>query len=88
MQRVMQNIKGLVMCESTQRLLNRFKIQWFDEKQQSNEQVFGSESEGFFEMKIASNIKQIFVIKENYVQTCINISPMHNSYIAKVKKSA
>jgi uncharacterized Zn finger protein len=81
----MRKIKGYVVCESTQRLLSRFKIFWGDAKTHQS-QDFGSESEGFFELSVPQDLKQIVVMKENYQQILIQIHPSINAYIAKIRK--
>jgi hypothetical protein len=84
----MRKIKGYVKCESSQRLLSRFKISWYDDSQQESKLEFGSESEGFFELVVPDTIKQIFVVKDSYLQSSITLLPNFNSYVAKIRKQA
>lgn len=83
----MRRIKGFVMCETTRRLLSRFKVFWYENHNNMVEHDFGSETEGFFELIISEQIKKIFIQKDNYQSICIHINPQASAYIAKIKKT-
>jgi hypothetical protein len=82
----MRKIKGYVMCDSTKRLLSRFKIFWTDAAKSEILKDFGSETEGFFELLIPQDLTQIVVQKDNYQKVEIQLNPAINSYIAKIRK--
>jgi hypothetical protein len=83
----MRKIKGYVKCASTERVLSRFRILWYENNQSIGNYEFGSESDGFFEIIVPEYIKQIFIQKDNYSDGCITLMPNFNGYVAKITKT-
>ena len=82
----MRKVIGYVMCRTTNRLLHNPILYWFSHDGLIQEKIFGTESEGKFEIDVPEYVEKVYVANRGYSVREIKINNVNNQVLVYLNK--
>ena len=82
-----RKIKGYVFCKRTNRVLHNPIVYWFGEDGSIEEKIFGTKSEGRFEIDLPPFVKKLYVGNRGYSVREILLKPNMDNIIVHLNKN-
>ncbi|NJO01650.1 MAG: hypothetical protein HC880_08120 [Bacteroidia bacterium] len=83
----MRTITGYVFCKKTNRMLLNPILYWFDQQGSIQEKIFGTESEGKFDIDIPPYVEKLYVANKGYSIREIVLRPTMDQIIVHLSKN-
>ncbi|MDX2301153.1 MAG: hypothetical protein NW226_00075 [Microscillaceae bacterium] len=82
-----KKISGYVFCKKTNRVLHNPIVYWFGEDGNIHEKIFGTKSEGRFDIELPEGVKKLYVGNRGYSVREILLKPTMDNIIVHLNKN-